>query len=133
MKIRICRSGWGDAKKNGFVGSLCLQHPEVDRTWGTEGICYGAFKDHSLSTPGWLHVVVWIPSTVRLWPQLMCKAFVFDSRCVAVAVSHAQRDRLERMSHNQCYGKRDLLRMDIQAYHGPYYIAYAGYMSCGLT
>ena len=28
--------------------------PGVDRIWIAQGLDYGSFKDHSLSTPGWL-------------------------------------------------------------------------------
>ena len=31
-------------------------HPEVNRIWVIGRICYGSFKDHILSTPGWLYV-----------------------------------------------------------------------------
>ena len=32
--------------------------PEVDRIWGVEGLYHGSSKDHSLSTFGWLHLVM---------------------------------------------------------------------------
>ena len=34
-------------------------HPEVDKMQGTEGMYYGSFKDHVLSTPRLLHIYIY--------------------------------------------------------------------------
>ena len=39
----------------GGSGPWVCNHPEVDRLWVMSEISYGSFKDHLLSTPGWLY------------------------------------------------------------------------------
>ena len=36
------------------ITGLLYNHPEVNRLWGIYGIYHDSFKDHILSTPGWL-------------------------------------------------------------------------------
>ena len=42
---------------HGTLLAHAYNHPEVDRTWVIEGTCQCSFKDHILSTPGWLHML----------------------------------------------------------------------------
>ena len=37
-----------------YIYFLMYEHPEVDRICGLQGIYWESFKDHILSTPGWL-------------------------------------------------------------------------------
>ena len=49
---------------------VCLySHPEVDTIWIVSGIYAGLFKDHLLSTPGWLYVLggLWDLVTTYMW------------------------------------------------------------------
>ena len=54
-------------------------HPEVDRIWITQGIARGSFKDHSLSTPGWLCLVDVLVNQIAV-PQveLSVKKYLVD-------------------------------------------------------
>ena len=46
-------------------------HPELDRIWVISTIFQGSFKDHILSTPGWLQTIVVINAPLIPKPPRM--------------------------------------------------------------
>ena len=52
-----CRALWdGGILAEVACRLLMYSHPEVGRIWSMSGIYHGSFKDHILSTPGWLYL-----------------------------------------------------------------------------